>query len=264
MRKVIIQYRPFKKLKFTRYFKGNFPSTWEETTPKQLIAIACLLKRSISDVQFLSVMTGLSKRIINRLDNFQRFQLIELFDTFHSNKPYNEFIIQELNCKTVTLHRPKPKLKGVTFGQYIFIATHFANYQESSDIKDLNKFIAATYLPHGLVFNENLIEEYSPFVNKLDLLTKEAIVINYHLIRDWLCEVYPMVFQKQEEQTEKENTENTQKKKPIPKRDPNSWIKVFDGLVGDDIINEDNYANLPMHNIFRYLTNQIKANAKRK
>jgi len=95
MRKVTIQYQPFKRLKFSRYHTGNFPSDWNDTTPKQLIAITCLMKRSISDVQFLSIMTGLSKRIIKKLDDYQRFQLIELFDTFHSDKPYNEFIIDK-------------------------------------------------------------------------------------------------------------------------------------------------------------------------
>jgi hypothetical protein len=99
MRKVTIQYRPFKRFKFTRHIIGNFPSIWEETNPKQLIAIACLMKHTISDVHFLSIMTGLSKRIIGRLDDYQRFQLIDLFDTFQSDKPYNDFTIQKLDCK---------------------------------------------------------------------------------------------------------------------------------------------------------------------
>ncbi len=262
MRKVTITYRPFRRLKFKRYIEGNFPSTWEETNPKQLIAIACLLKRSISDVQFLSIMTGLSKKTINKLDDYQRFQLIELFDTFHSDKPYNEFIIENLDCKGTLLVRPKAKLKGVTFGQFIFMDTHFIDYQKTADTNDLNRFIAAAYLPYGQIFVEHIIDANHEWVGKTDLLTREAIVINYHLIRDWLSEVYPLVFQKKAEETKKEKKK--EKKTESKKSDANSWIKVFDGLVGDDIINEDNYANLPLHNVLRHLTNQIKFNNKTK
>jgi len=269
MRKVTIEYQPFRRLKYTRFFTGNFPSEWSETNPKQLIAIACLMKNSISNVQFLSIMTGLSKRMIGRLDDYQRFLLIELFDSFHSDKPYNEFIIEKLDSKGsgsiygLVLVHPKPKLAGVTFGQFIFMDTYFSNYQESSCVNDLNKFIAATYIPSGRRFIEHFIEANHGCIGKTDLLTREAIVINYHLIRDWLCEVYPLVFQKQSDNKQSRDDENVGKEKPIPKRDPNSWIKVFDGLVGDDIINEDNYANLPVHNVLRHLTNRIKSNPKK-
>ena len=48
MRKVTIQYKPFEKLNHIKTFHGNFPSTWDETSPKQLIAIACLMKQTIT------------------------------------------------------------------------------------------------------------------------------------------------------------------------------------------------------------------------
>jgi hypothetical protein len=264
MRKVTIQYQPFRwPKKYLRYHIGNFPSTWDETTPTQLIAIACLLKQTISDVQFISAMTGLSKRIINRLDDYQRFQLIELFDTFHSNRPYNEFIIDKLDCGNTILLAPEPKLKGVTFGQFIFLDTYFANYQESANQTDLNKFIAAAFLPFGQQFAEYIVDANHEWVGKTDILTREAIVINYHLIRDWLSDVYPMVFLKQtEKEKEKKEPGNNANKKLSS--NSNAWIKVFDGLVGDDIINEDNYANLPLHNVLRFLTSKIKENNKTK
>lgn len=261
MRKVTIKYQPFRSLKYKRFFTGNFPSEWCETNPKQLIAIACLIKNSISDVQFLSIMTGLSKRMIGRLDDYQRFQLIELFETFHSNKPYNEFIIERLDCQGTVLCAPKPKLKGVTFGQFIFMDTYFADYQGSADVSDLNHFIAAAYLPYGQQFAEHIIDANHEWVGKTDLLAREAIVINYHLIRDWLSDIYPMVFLKQtEKEKEIKETDNNANKKLSS--NSNAWIKVFDGLVGDDIINEDNYANLSLHNVLRFLTSKIKENNK--
>ncbi|MCF6356536.1 MAG: hypothetical protein L3J54_01910 [Draconibacterium sp.] len=262
MRKITIQYSQFKWIKYSRYHTGNFPSEWNETSPKQLIAIACLMKRSISDIQFLSIMTGLSKRIIKKLDDYQRFQLIELFDTFHSDKPYNEFIIEKIDCKNTMLFNPKPKLKNITFGQFIFMDTHFVNYQQSSDITDLNKFIAAVYLPFNERFTEEIIDNNYPLIAKIDLITKEAIAINYHLIRDWLCETYPLVFQKQEKNNKDELSKNREQK-TIPKQNNNSWIKILDNIVGDDIINQDKYTNLSLHNTLRYLSEKIKANLKK-
>ena len=95
--------------------------------------------------------------------------------------------------------------KRVTFGQFIFLDTYFANYQESRDKTDLNKFIAAAYLPFGQRFTEPVIDANYEWVAKTDILSREAIVINYYLIRDWLCEVYPLVFQRKTEQQIKED-----------------------------------------------------------
>ena len=254
MRQVTIQYKPLRWLKFTRYHTGYFPSTWDDVNPKQLIAISCLLKNSISDIHFLSIMTNLSKRTIKKLDDYQRFQLIELFDSFHSNKPYNEFIIKSFVASNSKFIRPDPKLKNITFGQFIFMDTLFSNYLETSEQTDLNKFIAATYLPENTTFSENIIDANHRRIEKTDLITKEAIIINYHLIRDWLCESYPLVFQKQGESKTEEKT--------AKKRDPNSWIKIFDSIVADDIANQNKYADLTVHSVLRYLSNKIKINLK--
>lgn len=265
MKKVVIQYQPFKWLKYNRFMIGQFPSEWSETSPKQLIAIACLLKHSISDVHFIAAMTGLSLSIVNRLDDFQRYQLIELFDSFRSDEPFNYFIIPELDCKSTVLLAPKSKLQAITFAQFIFMDTYFVNYQQSAKPEDLNKFIASTYLPYGQRFAEHIVEINHEWVAKADLLTKEAIVINYHLIRDWLTKVYPLVFSTRNGNSDDSDAsdDSTGSKKPN-RPDNNSWIKVFENIVGDDIVNHDRYAELPIHNVLRFLSSKIKENLKRK
>jgi hypothetical protein len=75
-------------------------------------------------------------------------------------------------------------------------------------------------------------------------------------VREWLSDVYPLIFIK---------SDNDEIGKKLKKRQPvNSWIKIFENLVGDDIVNHDNYANMPIHNIFRFMTAKIKENMKRK
>jgi len=262
MKLVTVVYQPFRLLKFTRKINGNFPQKLEELTAKQIIAVACLAKGAITDIGFLQAMTGIKKRILNKLDDYQRFILIELFTMFRSAKPYNEFIIKELHYFTRHLVAPNPRLKGMTFGQFIFADTYFGDYQESQKAEDLHHFVAALYLPKNKKFDEQLIEDNSPWIAKLDAVTLEAITINYHLIREWLSEVYPLVFLKEEESFDSAQDD---KKQPATKQgDGNGWIKIFEGIVGDDIINHDNYANLPIHNVLRFMSHRIRENMKRK
>ena len=49
-------------------------------------------------------------------------------------------------------------------------------------------------------------------------------------------------------------------RKPTPSDD---WVKIFDNLVSDDLVNADKYAAMPVHTVFRYITRKIKENAKR-
>jgi hypothetical protein len=42
-----------------------------------------------------------------------------------------------------------------------------------------------------------------------------------------------------------------------------NWVKVYESLVGDDIVNQDKYSALPVHTVFRYLTTKLKENGRR-
>jgi hypothetical protein len=65
------------------------------------------------------------------------------------------------------------------------------------------------------------------------------------LIRQWFVEQYPNVFQPAEDQTKKEQS---------------SWIDVYDAIVGDNIVQQAEYADLPISTVLRYLDKRIKTN----
>ena len=205
----------------------------------------------ISEFRFLCILTGIPGRILRRLSSYELFKISELAEPFFQNKPYHEFIIKSI--ANDQLLSPKPKLKNVSFGQFIFADTYFCNFSENKNKDDLNKFIASLYLPHNTTFKEKYIEQNFNLVNTVDAPTLQAITINYQLIREWLTLAYPLIFFK--------SADNPSKIKQL---DSTNWIKVIDALVGDDVVNHDRYAKMPLHNVFRYMSTRIKENIKRK
>ena len=268
MKQITIKYQPFRLLKFSRTIKGNFPQKVEELSPGQLIAVAGLVKGTISEISFLAAITGISKRIVKKLDDYQRFNLMELFTIFNTTEPFHDFILKEIKTSSLILHAPRPKLRGFTFGQFIFADTHFGNYMETKKPEELHRFVASLYLPSGKIFDENIIEETYTQIAKINPETLEAITINYTLLREWLAQAYPMIFVKEEPSSSSNvppgGTSEAEGVKKKPASSSNGWIKIFESLVGDDIVNHDKYANLPVHNVLRHITKRIKENIKRK
>ena len=254
MQTIEIQYRPL-LLPWKRTISGSFPDKVEELNGRQMEAVAAMVRGNIDDDTFLAAMTSISKKIVRRLAPFYKFRLMQLFTVFNKATPHNKFIITRIHAGSVQLVSPAPKLKGFSFGQFIFADTLFDVYAENKTTANLSRFVAALYMPAGQKFSEELIEKHCSNIEKVNADTLEAIVINYGLVREWLGEVYPLVFVKSSQPPEANSP------KPVS---GNAWIKVFESLVGDDIVHHENYAALPVHNVFRYMSEKIKQNMKRK
>lgn len=255
MVEVKLYYKPWWLFGRGRQVLGRFPERFEELSERQLVALAGVRKGVISEERFLAVMSGIRVRLIKRLDLFQQFKVAELLETFREPKAFHDFQLKKIWCKDQVLLAPKTKLKGVTFGQFIFADTYFSNYNDTKDKEDLYRFVASVYLPAGMVFNEKLIDTGVELVRRMAPETVEAVYLNYLHVREWLALAYPLIFIKPTQLPEGGIKE---------KKDSMGWIKIFEGLVGDDIVNEDRYADLPMHNVFRYMTGRIKENMKKK
>jgi len=260
MEEITLEYQPVPFLKYTRKINGAFPSTFADLKPAQLIAITGLMNQTISDTSFLNIMTGIKKFRINKLDDYCRYRLMQLFEPFTLIIPYSALIIPEIFHYNRIFCAPKFKLSSVTFGQFIFIESHFEDYQTNKKRIHLHKFIASLYLRPNHTFNENEIAENALLISRVKPEILEAIALNYILIKEWLSQAYPMIFQQEEEVDE-----NYEKPKKIHKNPGNSgWIKIFESVVGDDLVNHDRYALLPLHNVLRWMTTKIIENIKRK
>lgn len=254
---ITLEFQPFPFLKYTRKINGTFPSTFEELKPAQLIAITKFINLKISETIFLESITSIKKFRINRLDDYHRYQLLQLFEPFTSVTPYDSFIIQNIKTQGKLLVSPKPKLVGMTIGQFMFVESYFSNYQDDKNPSDLYKFIAALYLPEYKSFDENQITSGILVAEKIKPEILDAIVINYVLVKEWLAMAYPLVFQSDIETDESYGKQPKTHKKP----GNSGWLKIFESIVGDDLVNHDRYAILPLHNVLRWMTNKIKAHS---
>ena len=105
-----VKYRPVIWLPFNRKVESKVPQNWGDVSQKQLIAIACLYKSAISDITFLKSMSGLKKRILNKLSDFERYKLMEIFEFVGNQKPYHEFIIKKLQVRSLSAKQSKGAL----------------------------------------------------------------------------------------------------------------------------------------------------------
>ncbi len=237
MTTIEIQYLPIRWLKYTRKISTHHPDTWQELTPAQFIAAACVFKESISDDHLIASMLGLKKRLVRKLSAYQKLAVIELLKFIETYEPYYKFIIPQI----AGFSSPLPRLKDETFGCFIFAETYFEQYATTNNLEFLSKFIACWYRP-GL-FKESEINDRAEIIARQPLVTQEAIYINYFLIREWYITEYPEVFRPAEDQTKKEKS---------------TWLDIYDAIVGDDIVKEQKYAELPISTVLRYLDKRIK------
>jgi hypothetical protein len=198
------------------------------------------------------------------MDDYQIFKISELLAFISDRNPHHEFIIRKLSITHCpVLYAPSPKLKGVTFGQFIFADSYFSSFQESDYEDDLNKFIASLYLGKNEKFEERLIQQRFECIGKLNINIRQAIVLNYQLIHEWLALAYPLIFQKQERLTDEIYSHPELDSGPVRKSQSSSpWIKIFQNFVGDDILHDEQWAGKPVNTIFAYMTRKYKENAR--
>jgi len=210
-------------------------------------------------------MTGIKPRIIKRLGDYQHYKLLELIEFVNKPAPLSAFVIPQLKSEGKMLNAPGPLLKGMSFGRFIFADSFFRNYNETKNPEEMARFLAALYIPAGKKFREKLIEQNQPITAKVKPVTAEAIRLNYMMVFEWLMDIYPLIFPREPAGADLQSVPKTRNPKPETLnsgRDPRAWVKIFESLVGDDIVNQDKYANLPLHTVFRYFTKNIKENMK--
>jgi hypothetical protein len=247
MKSVQLQY---KTLGITRKISALLPERWDELTADQLVLIARNYITTADEIEILCGMLGIKKSIAAMLDNFQRFHIAMELDFMDDFKPHYTFIIRKLN----RLNAPLPRLEGMSFGQFMFVDTYYEVSVLSEDSGQLDKFIACLYLPEGEQFSEKQIENRADYVKMFfKPEEKTAISLNYRLVKEWICERYPLLFRKPVAEAVAEQSRSQ----------GSNWVKVYESLVGDDIVNQEKYAALPVHTVFRYLTQKLKENGRR-
>lgn len=261
-----IHYQPIARVPWYRRIRFTLPASWEEINPRQLLSIVRLYKNKLSELKFMARMCRVKSSVIAKLEPYQRFKLSEQLDFLSEKVNHYQFIIPRLSIclaspfrPLIHYYAPKDKLKGITFGQFVFLEHFYTLYHVSQKESDLDKFLCCLYLKKGEIFSETVIEKRHRHFSRLKPELKEAIYLNYQLIHEWLSMAYPLIFHSSTKENDKKETQT-----PPPVPDSNQWLKVFQSLVDEDILHDDQYASKPLNTILSFMTRQYKKQAKSK
>ena len=244
---------------FTRRIKGTLPGSWGELSERQFIAVSALVNGREIDFQFLSVLTSFPKRLIKALSPYQLAKLSDQFDFIgNGSKSHNAFFSARL--KGTNLYSPNPKLAGMAFGQFIFADAYYNNWLATKDDETLNKLIAYLYLLEDEEFNEATISGKKLLVEKLPKDLRLSIAFNYSLVVSWLQNAYPLIFQSPVHLPDP--AVKADQIRPDIRTKDSGWLKIFESLVGEDLIHRNKYAELPVSVVLNYLTSKYKENAR--
>lgn len=244
---------------FTRRAKGTLPGSWNELSEKQFIAVSSLVNGREIDFQRLSVLTSLPVRLIKALSPYQLAKLSDQIGFIgNASKSHNSFFSSRL--KGTKLYSPKPKLAGMTFGQFIFADAYYNSWLANKDHQTLNKFIASLYLFDEEQFKEASIPGKKSLVEKLQKDLRLSIAFNYSLVVSWLQNAYPLIFHSPVHLPDP--TVKADDIRPDIRTKDSGWLKIFEALVGEDLIHRNQYAELPVNVVLNYLTAKYKENAR--
>ncbi len=231
---VQIEYRPFAFIPWTRRIEKKMPARWSEMNEKQICAVPQIY--NLSDEKLLRIFLGIRKNIARRIDSYQAFCITRYLKYLNQPDAVNSFMIP----KIAGFKAPGERLKGVNFGAFIFGDSFFQSYAKGKR-DNLDRFIACFYCDKK-GFSDSAIDQHADIIRKTPEFKRQAIAINYGLIREWLAQIYPFVFQKAE------GGEKTS----------GGWVEVYDMLVGDNLANQETVALLPATTVLRRLNDKLK------
>jgi len=235
----------------------GFPEKWEELNEKEFIFLSPFLSgEDPTDVDILRIINYFLKTSGDPLFNFPlefKQLLSELFKSETSGRWYIS--------KYDDLYGPVDLFKNVCFGEFAFIDTYIMKHFETGNIDFLHKGIASVYrsekeffnadtdLDCREEFNEVKIAYYETIVSNFPDQIKHAILINYRMIREWLKQIYPMVF-------DVADTDVSEKQ--------SGWDKVIRQMCHNDLTKLDQVKLLLFHNVLAEMNDNLIAAAKRK
>ena len=111
------------------------------------------------------------------------------------------------------------------------------------------KYKPTEFMAEDSRYDKKSADQAVPKLKKADLQIFEAIALNYGLVRKWIADRYPLIFPAQKQSFGKKS---------------GSWAEIFDDIVGDDLKDQDKYAEIPINSVFRFITRKIKESRKQR
>lgn len=150
---------------------------------------------------------------------------------------------------------PGARLSGCTLEQFMVADTHFQRYAISQDADHLTLFIAALY--HAKMQRDDDMDAKVKVVEGLDETVRQAVFLNFILVRRWLSRSYPYLFPPSDDDEDEDDGEADKHKKQ-PKSRPTDWLAIFDAFMGDDVAFIERYKRMGALDAFRLMNRRIK------
>jgi len=111
-----------------------------------------------------------------------------------------------------------------------------------------------------MIVNEAAIPGKKMRIEKLPNDLRLSIAFNYSLIVSWLQNAYPLIFHSPSHLPDP--AVSVDGIRPDIRTKDSGWLKLFESLVGDDLIHRNKYAELPVNVVLNYLTVKYKENVR--
>jgi len=240
---------------FDRVIEIPVPERWEDLNERQFETCAGIYVNPLHDVDFISRFFGLKKRIVKRMTKFEQYKLTDLVGFAMSPKGTTNFFFME-EIPGTNLLSPACKLRGVSIEHFSLFDTFFFDYANNPTAENLCQLVASIYLKKWEKVTDIDFEKRVKYVSRhVDKSTQYAIFLNYVFLRDWLSKAFPFLFQKADTE---DKPESKRKTKPASRPNRPDWTAMIDSLVGDDILNYDQYKEMPCILAFKTINKRIK------
>lgn len=242
--------------------KRDMPEHYGELSPRQYLAVAGLSKGWVKEDEFFCQFFDITSDVLARIDTFQLYVLTDGLDFLKQSEPMEGVIIDHIFAHTdrgtVRLEAPGDKLNGMTFFQFMTVDQLFNWYQYTEKKEFLYGMIASLYLGVGEQLEAVERSERIDAIRKVPGNSDEvldALAMQWALVKLWLAKSYPFLFGG----GSSHHVIDVNKKEK-----PQSWLAVFDALVGDDLTRIESYKNLAAMDVLRIVNRRIKEQQKRK
>ena len=271
MKKVELEYKTW-WWPWPRHKRGRIPTSWEEMTLLQYLAVVMAVMGDVDMMKYHSMMFGLPEKLLLCLDEYQTYRLQKATEWMSEKMETSRMIIPSVEG----LQAPEDALGGVTLQQFMTADTYFGYFADSikNDMKDgdiglLCHFVASLYMKSNEHYEVSSVrktffdlpgqdERLVDIAGNANMLERRAdrvllygIYLNWLMVKAWLGRLFPLLF---------------------PEGDPddkpqghakNAWLNTFYSFVGDDVAHLEEYKRLECMDAFRIMSNRIKDSYKK-
>lgn len=234
-----------------KVYERDIPTEWGELDTNGILLAARLWSGGIERDTLIARFFGLPDDVVAALDNYLVYCLTQL--TSWMQRLDDNVAVFFIDTLPDTVYRsPGPRLGGCTLEQFMIADSNFQRYVTNADSDRLTAFIAALY--HAPRRADDDLDQKTATIEHLDEDVRQAVFLNFILIRRWLSRSYPYLFPPSTDNDDDDTPKGKKRKKP----QTTDWLAIFDAFMGDDVAFIDRYKRMAALDAFRLMNRRIR------